>query len=171
MHIPRSIMAATIALPPFLTGCLFESQTVQTLYSARVDNDRSIALRAHTVRNALNSDPRYNFSELNFSAYAGGCASESTVFGRRPVTNDNEYAATLTNLIGRTNEACTQVWIVDRDTNRVIVAYDVNAGRIFPMDSAIPDWALFDSGTPLTVAPPEEFRSMGLVGFGFGDRK
>ncbi len=171
MHTSRSVLAAATASLPLLAGCLFEAQKVQTLYSAKIDNNRSIALRSHSVTNALSSGPRFNFCELQFTGYEGECTSDSTSFGRRPNSGNGGYSSTLTKLEGRTDDSCSRVWIIDRDSNQVIVAYDIASGRIFPMDDAMPDWAQPDAGTSLALAPPVEYSTQTIVGMGFGVRR
>lgn len=176
MHSIRMLAITSLALPVFASGCaLVEATTAQSLYSGKLEPDRSITLRSYTVRNAFNASPRYTFTELQFVALKGDSPVASINFGRRPLSEEDKgrllgYASTLTDLAGRTSAEHDRVWIVDRHANRVIVAYELPTGRVFPMDSPLPDWATADSGIPLETVPPLAFRTQSIYGIGFGDR-
>lgn len=160
-----------------LSGCaMFEATYGERLYSARLDDRRSMTLYAHTVKTAFTSSARYNFTELRLNVCSEKQIIASSEFGRRPLAHDSRwedqgYRFPHHHLDGRTDNARRRFWIVDRTTEQVIVTYDSDTGQIVGIGHRIPGWASPRTGIQLTSDLSLSDSLWKIVAMRFGDHR
>ena len=152
-----------LALAPTLAvqfGCAaFQSTTEAMIYVGVLpDSSGTVAtvtkVYRYSLRDALRRGPEHNFYEWTMSVWVPGSSEHITqvVFhqGFERWDDQTSLRRDFDNIEARADSSGHRIWLVDKQTGRVVGSGDLDTKSLTGLDDESPSWARPDGGTVLT---------------------
>ncbi len=152
-----------LALAPMLAvqfGCAAFQITIESKIYVGVlpDSSGNVAtvteVSAHGLRDALRRGPEHNFYEWAMSVWVPASSEHITqVVFRQGLEHWGDQAALrrdFDNVEARADSSGHRIWLVDKQTGRVVASADLDTKSLTGLDDESPSWARPDGGTVLT---------------------
>ena len=152
-----------LALAPTLAvqfGCAAFQMKVGTMIYVGVLPDSSgnvvtvTKVSAYGLRDALRSGPEHNFDEWTMSVWVPASSEHITqVVFRQGFGRWDDQASLrrdFDNVEARADSSGRRIWLVDKQTGRVVASADLDTKSLTGLDDESPSWARPDGGTVLT---------------------
>ena len=152
-----------LALAPTLAvqfGCgAFQSTTEAMIYVGVLpDSSGTVAtvtkVYRYSLRDALRRGPEHNFDEWAMSVWVPASSEHITQVALRQGFGRWDDQASLRrdfdNVEARADSSGHRIWLVDKQTGRVVASADLGTKSFTGPDDESPSWARSDGGTLLT---------------------
>ena len=138
-------------------GCsAFASSYARPLHVAMLDETGKVELWEYAQHNAVLRGPEHNFRVLSLHVALPGDELVKGVICRKGGEHGKDAPGyEFGELEARTDETGRKVWIMDKDTGRVIASADCDTQVLTGPDDEAPLWANRGAGTVLEPAPVE----------------
>lgn len=143
-------LVATITFLSGQFGCaMFQAHSEHIAYSAQLNDGARVELVQQYRRDALQSGPEHNCSQLWLRLTENDRVLLNADAGRRAGDFSEHPRFDLGPLAGRADEKHKRVWIVDQDNGMVIASLDRTSGDCTGFGAPPPPWATLDGGIAL----------------------